>query len=104
MTRVWNNLHQVRSKTKDWKTKQLKVLGTIMDHLLRDEIYNSISKNYSCDTDYSISSLLAPLSKSVTYAMITKSYPANVGAKHQSINQVILLSVVMDTTQLQKKQ
>ena len=64
MTRVWNNLHQVRSKTKDWKTKQLKVLGTIMDHLLRDEIYDSILKNDSCDTDYRISSLLAPLSKS----------------------------------------
>jgi hypothetical protein len=35
-----------------------------MDHLLRDEIYDSILKNDSCDTDYRISSLLAPLSKS----------------------------------------
>jgi hypothetical protein len=28
-TRFWNNLHQVRSKSKDWKAKYLKVLGAI---------------------------------------------------------------------------
>jgi hypothetical protein len=28
-TRVWNNLHQVRSKSKDWKAKKFKVLGAI---------------------------------------------------------------------------
>ena len=25
----WNNLHQVHSKSKDWKAKYLKVLGAI---------------------------------------------------------------------------
>ena len=28
-TRFWNNLHQVRSKSKDWKAKKFKVLGAI---------------------------------------------------------------------------
>jgi len=27
--RFWNNLHQVRSKSKDWKAKEFKVLGAI---------------------------------------------------------------------------
>ena len=52
----------------------------------------SILKNNSYDTEYRISSLLAPLYN----AMITKSYPANVGVKHQSINQSINLTVSRD--------
>jgi hypothetical protein len=28
-TRFWNNLHEVRSKSKDWKVKKFKVFGTI---------------------------------------------------------------------------
>jgi len=28
-TRFWNNLHQVRSKSKDWKAKKFKSLGAI---------------------------------------------------------------------------
>jgi hypothetical protein len=28
-THFWNNLHQVHSKSKDWKAKYLKVLGAI---------------------------------------------------------------------------
>jgi len=27
--RLWKNLHQVHSKSEDWKTKSLKVLGAI---------------------------------------------------------------------------
>jgi len=28
-TRFWNNLHQVRSESKDWKAKYFKLLGAI---------------------------------------------------------------------------
>jgi hypothetical protein len=34
-TRFWNNHHQVRSKWKDWKAKQFKVLEAIKPNSLK---------------------------------------------------------------------
>ena len=42
-TRFWNNLHQVRSQSKDWKTKQFKVLGTIKPKTLNSTMADSMN-------------------------------------------------------------
>ena len=44
-TPFWNNLHQVRSKLKDWKAKQFKVLGEIKPKAHKREV-NSATVTY----------------------------------------------------------
>jgi hypothetical protein len=42
-TRFWNNHHQIRSKSKDWKTKQFNVLGAIkQQHVSVDSKYINV--------------------------------------------------------------
>ena len=42
-TRLWNNLHHVRSKSNDWKSKYFKVLGITKSERIRTKQPTSIS-------------------------------------------------------------